>query len=203
MLRLFTAAEEHFGFDEHDVWTLFHSYAFDMSVWEIWGALVHGGRLVVVPPDVSRSPEDFLRLLADQKVTVLNQTPSAFRSLVSVAAEDHPLIGELALRVVSFGGERLDIPALRPWVERRGPRRHRHRQPVRHHRDMRAHHVSPRHRGRRGRRDRQPGRRAAARPPGPPARPARRTRARRRARRDPRRRSRRRPHVPGSPRPHR
>ncbi|MEV5551376.1 amino acid adenylation domain-containing protein [Streptomyces sp. NPDC052309] len=120
VLRLFTATEEHFGFDEHDVWTLFHSYAFDMSVWEIWGALAYGGRLVVVPPDVSRSPEDFLRLLADQKVTVLNQTPSAFRGLVSLAAEDHPLIGELAVRVVSFGGERLDIPALRPWVERRG-----------------------------------------------------------------------------------
>ncbi|MFH0521477.1 amino acid adenylation domain-containing protein [Streptomyces sp. M41] len=119
VLRLFIATEEHFGFDEHDVWTLFHSYAFDMSVWEIWGALTYGGRLVVVPPDVSRSPEDFLRLLADEQVTVLNQTPSAFRSLVSLAAEDHPLVGELAVRVVSFGGERLDIPALRPWVERR------------------------------------------------------------------------------------
>ncbi|GAA3495614.1 hypothetical protein GCM10019016_027140 [Streptomyces prasinosporus] len=120
VLRLFTASEEHFGFDEHDVWSLFHSYAFDMSVWEIWGALIHGARLVVVPPDVSRSPEDFVRLLADERVTVLNQTPSAFRSLVSLAAEGHPLIDELAVRVVSFGGERLDVPALRPWVERRG-----------------------------------------------------------------------------------
>ncbi|WP_345668759.1 amino acid adenylation domain-containing protein [Streptomyces similanensis] len=120
VLRLFSTTERYYGFGEHDVWALFHSYAFDMSVWEIWGALMHGGRLVVVPPETSRSPEEFLRLLAAERVTVLNQTPSAFRGLVALAAEDHPLIGELALRVVSFGGERLDVPALRPWVERRG-----------------------------------------------------------------------------------
>ncbi|MEW2484833.1 amino acid adenylation domain-containing protein [Streptomyces sp. NPDC048411] len=120
VVRLFTSTEEHFGFGEQDVWTLFHSYAFDMSVWEIWGALVYGGRLVVVPPDVARAPEEFLRLLVDQQVTVLNQTPSAFRGLVALAADGNPLIEELALRCVSFGGERLDIPALRPWVARRG-----------------------------------------------------------------------------------
>ncbi|WP_406369775.1 amino acid adenylation domain-containing protein [Streptomyces sp. NBC_00647] len=119
VLRLFTITEEHYGFDEHDVWTLFHSYAFDMSVWEMWGALLYGGRLVVVPPDIARSPEDFLRLLADERVTVLNQTPSGFRGLVALAGDGHPLIDELALRVVTFGGERLDMPALRPWVARR------------------------------------------------------------------------------------
>ncbi|WP_411084003.1 amino acid adenylation domain-containing protein [Streptomyces sp. cmx-18-6] len=119
VLRLLTSTEEHFGFDESDVWTFFHSYAFDMSVWEIWGALAYGGRLVVVPPDVARAPEEFLRLLADQRVTALNQTPSAFRSLVSLAADGNTLIDELALRVVMFGGERLDIPGLKPWVERR------------------------------------------------------------------------------------
>ncbi|MEU8977229.1 amino acid adenylation domain-containing protein [Streptomyces sp. NPDC048309] len=120
VLRLFTVTEEHFGFDAHDVWPLFHSYAFDMSVWELWGALLYGGRLVVVPHDVARSPEDLLRLLADEQVTVLNQTPSGFRGLVALAADGHPLIDELALRVVTFGGERLDMPALRPWVARRG-----------------------------------------------------------------------------------
>ncbi|MGW7156558.1 amino acid adenylation domain-containing protein, partial [Streptomyces sp. NPDC054887] len=120
VLRLLTATDEHLGFTDRDVWPLFHSYAFDMSVWEIWGALAYGSRLVVVPPDVARSPEDFLRLLTDEGVTLLNQTPSAFRGLVALAADGNPLIDELAVRAVAFGGERLDIPALKPWVDRRG-----------------------------------------------------------------------------------
>ena len=63
------------------MWTLFHSYAFDFSVWEMWGALLHGGRLVVVPYWVSRTPEAFGRCCGAEQVTVLNQTPSAFRQL--------------------------------------------------------------------------------------------------------------------------
>src|SRR5262249_27749896 len=77
--RLMRATEAWYGFEESDVWTLFHSYAFDFSVWEIWGALLYGGRLVLVPAEVSRTPELFYQLLIDQQVTVLNQTPSAFR----------------------------------------------------------------------------------------------------------------------------
>ena len=76
--RLFQATHSWFHFDENDVWTLFHSYAFDFSVWEIWGSLLYGGRLVVVPYWSSRSPEMFYKLLSEEKVTVLNQTPSAF-----------------------------------------------------------------------------------------------------------------------------
>ncbi|HJX28444.1 MAG TPA: condensation domain-containing protein, partial [Thermoanaerobaculia bacterium] len=79
--RLFGATQEWFDFGERDVWTLFHSYAFDFSVWEIWGALLYGGRLVIVPHEVSRSPELFLDLLVRERVTVLNQTPSAFSQL--------------------------------------------------------------------------------------------------------------------------
>ncbi|MFJ3090868.1 amino acid adenylation domain-containing protein [Streptomyces sp. NPDC086838] len=120
VLRLFTVTEERFHFGPADVWTLFHSYAFDFSVWELWGALLYGGRLVVVPQSVSRSPEDFLTLLADERVTVLNQTPSAFRSLVGAARDGDPRIDRLALRSVVFGGEKLEVGELAPWAERLG-----------------------------------------------------------------------------------
>ncbi|MDH1659795.1 AMP-binding protein, partial [Pseudomonas mosselii] len=71
LLRLFKATDAWFGFGPQDVWTLFHSYAFDFSVWEIFGALLHGGRLVIVPRETTRSPEDFHQLLVEQGVTVL------------------------------------------------------------------------------------------------------------------------------------
>jgi amino acid adenylation domain-containing protein len=125
--RLFSSTEAWFGFGETDVWTLFHSYAFDFSVWEIWGALLYGGRLVVVPFPVSRDPAAFLALLAAERVTVLNQTPSAFRQLAA-ADEDAAARGEaprLALRFVVFGGEALEPASLRGWVARRGDERPR------------------------------------------------------------------------------
>ncbi|MEU0656877.1 amino acid adenylation domain-containing protein [Streptomyces albogriseolus] len=118
VVRLFAAAAEHFDFRADDVWTLFHSYAFDFSVWEIWGALLHGGRLVVVPYAVSRSPREFLDLLHREGVTVLNQTPSAFEQLVDADAERGGDAG--ALRYVVFGGEALRPARLRPWTERHG-----------------------------------------------------------------------------------
>ncbi|MFJ9343323.1 amino acid adenylation domain-containing protein [Streptomyces sp. NPDC101733] len=113
VVRLFTATRHWFDFGPEDVWTLFHSYAFDFSVWELWGPLLYGGRLVVVPHAVSRSPQEFLTLLAEERVTVLNQTPSAFYQLMRADA-DHP-VGELALRRVVFGGEALDLARLAPW----------------------------------------------------------------------------------------
>ncbi|MBV9791227.1 MAG: amino acid adenylation domain-containing protein, partial [Chloroflexi bacterium] len=122
VLRLMHATDAWFGFGPTDVWTLFHSYAFDFSVWELWGALLYGGRLVVVPFFVSRSPEAFRRLLASERVTVLNQTPSAFRQLMradeEAAARDEQ--AALALRYVILGGEALDPTMLRGWVVRHG-----------------------------------------------------------------------------------
>ncbi|WAX80950.1 non-ribosomal peptide synthetase [Streptomyces sp. KMM 9044] len=118
--RLFTGTARQFAFGPDDVWTLFHSYAFDFSVWEMWGALLHGGCVVVVPFDVSRSPDDFLRLLADQRVTVLNQTPSAFYQLVEAGGRDPEAERRLALRWVVFGGEALEPARLAGWFARRG-----------------------------------------------------------------------------------
>ncbi len=116
--RLFGITDSCFRFSHDDVWTLFHSIAFDFSVWEIWGALLYGGRLVIVPYWVSRSPEDFLELLHREGVTVLNQTPSAFRQLVRVATTSGK--DNLALRFIIFGGEALELKSLRPWFDRYG-----------------------------------------------------------------------------------
>ncbi|MEO3784917.1 amino acid adenylation domain-containing protein [Actinocorallia sp. B10E7] len=116
VIRLMSSTEPWFHFGPDDVWTLFHSYAFDFSVWELWGPLMHGGRLVVVPYLTSRSPEDFLRLLSAEKVTVLNQTPSAFYQLMAADAANPGL--ELSLRYVVFGGEALELGRLEDWYSR-------------------------------------------------------------------------------------
>jgi amino acid adenylation domain-containing protein/non-ribosomal peptide synthase protein (TIGR01720 family) len=125
VLRLFESTQTRFGFTEQDVWTLFHSYAFDFSVWEIWGALLHGGRLVVVPYVVSRSPEAFYNLLVAERVTVLNQTPSAFTQLIGAADKAQNIPAELSLRLIIFGGETLNLPALKGWFDRYGDERPR------------------------------------------------------------------------------
>ena len=122
VVRLFRSTQAWFNFSRDDVWTLFHSCAFDFSVWEIWGALFNGGRLIVVPFAVSRTPEAFYRLLCDEGVTVLNQTPSAFRQLIR-AEEAVGAAANLALRYVIFGGEALDFSSLKPWFDRHGDRR--------------------------------------------------------------------------------
>ncbi|WOI45122.1 non-ribosomal peptide synthetase [Acidovorax sp. BLS4] len=120
--RLLDATQPWFHFGPEDTWTLFHSYAFDFSVWEIFGALCTGGRLVIVPYWVSRSPQDFVQLLREQQVTVLNQTPSAFGQLME---QQEAYESGLALRWVIFGGEALEPQRLRKWIEHWGDARPR------------------------------------------------------------------------------
>ncbi len=122
-LRLFAAAGERFAFGPADVWTIFHSYAFDFTVWELWGALLHGGRAVLLPTAVTRSPDALLAILGERRVTMLAQTPPAFRALSAAMAALAPRAGAtdpLALRAIVFAGEALYPEDLRPWLERCG-----------------------------------------------------------------------------------
>ena len=119
VLRLFSASARHFSFGENDVWTYFHSFAFDFSVWEIWGALLHGGRCVVVPRELGRDPSAFVELLANESVTVLNQTPSAFKLLMTTQ-RNAALPRPSALRWIIFGGDALRLKDLRPWLDLHG-----------------------------------------------------------------------------------
>ena len=116
--RLFSATSRDFRFGPGDTWTLFHSFAFDFSVWEIFGALIHGGRLVVVPQEISRAPDAFYELLASERVTVLEPDPLGLPP-VDPGRGDAAGRPRLSLRLVIFGGEsRLELNSLRPWFER-------------------------------------------------------------------------------------
>ncbi|TQC34206.1 amino acid adenylation domain-containing protein, partial [Rhodococcus sp. WS7] len=122
VVELFANSQSRFEFDDSDVWTLFHSYAFDFSVWELWGALSFGGTVVVVDFLTSRSPEQFRELVARERVTVLNQTPSAFYQFAEADRVAGQAATPLSLRYVIFGGEALDFAQLERWFERHDDR---------------------------------------------------------------------------------
>lgn len=115
VISLIEATRAQFRLSPRDTWTLFHSSAFDFSVWEIWGCLLTGGQLVIVPHWISRDPEQFRELIARKSVSVLNQTPSAFYQLIEVDQRER--VSD-SLRLVIFGGEPLDARALLPWFDR-------------------------------------------------------------------------------------
>ena len=114
IVRLLKATEEWYHFNSQDVWTFFHSYAFDFSIWEIWGALSYGSKLVIIPYLTSRSPENFFHLLVKHNVTILNQTPSAFEQLL---LHNPSLASSSDIRFVIFGGEALEVNKLKPWFK--------------------------------------------------------------------------------------
>ncbi|NIM15446.1 MAG: SDR family NAD(P)-dependent oxidoreductase [Candidatus Aminicenantes bacterium] len=113
---LMAAGKDLFQYDSRDVWTMFHSYCFDFSVWEMYGALLFGGKLVLIPRMVARDPGRYLDILKRESVTILNQTPTVFYQLVE--AEIQSSSKDLVIRCVIFGGEALKPGKLKPWKEK-------------------------------------------------------------------------------------
>ncbi|MCU0290209.1 MAG: amino acid adenylation domain-containing protein, partial [Acidobacteria bacterium] len=114
VVRLLFNDKFQFDFSNRDVWTLFHSFCFDFSVWEMYGALLYGGKLIIVPKLVTRDTIEFLKLLNKEAVTVLNQTPSAFYNLINEVCRQK---NNLYLRYIIFGGEALNPSKLKTWQE--------------------------------------------------------------------------------------
>lgn len=117
VIALFAAAQQHFKFNQHDTWTLFHSYGFDFSVWEIWGAFLYGGRLVCVPYFTARNPEALCQLIVEQQITVFNQTPSAFQPLNQLLFDKYLEPNKPSLRYIIFGGEMLNVMQMKHWLQ--------------------------------------------------------------------------------------
>lgn len=116
VIRLMKNDKFLFDFNENDVWTMFHSVAFDFSVWEMYGALLYGGRLVLVPEDTAKSPKQFLELLRNEQVTVLNQTPTFFYNLLEQEMKNED--NKLKVRYIIFGGEALKPNLIKSWKDK-------------------------------------------------------------------------------------
>ncbi|MCE1115937.1 amino acid adenylation domain-containing protein [Pseudomonas sp. NMI795_08] len=117
VVRLFGSTHSWFDYRNSDVWTGCHAYMFDASVWEMWGALLHGGRLVIVPVAITRDPHALLELVVDEQVTVFGQIPSAFYRFMEAEADRPELAARMTLRYQCFGGEPLDLGRLAPWFD--------------------------------------------------------------------------------------
>lgn len=113
VVRLFFNEKFQFDFGTGDVWTMFHSHCFDFSVWEIYGAILFGGRVVIIPKLVAMDTVAYMKILRREKVTILNQTPSAFYNLLQEEFADS--IKQLSLKYIIFGGEALSPGKLEKW----------------------------------------------------------------------------------------
>ena len=118
VIRLLEALDGDLELSAGQAWSQCHSLAFDFSVWEIFGALLHGGRVVIVSDAVVRSPDDLYALLISEQVHVLSQTPSAFYALQAVDALKPEHGDQLKLEMVVFGGEALEPARLASWLDR-------------------------------------------------------------------------------------
>ncbi|HLP59116.1 MAG TPA: amino acid adenylation domain-containing protein, partial [Candidatus Deferrimicrobium sp.] len=116
VVRLLFNDRFQFDFNDQDVWSLFHSYSFDFSVWEMYGALLYGGRLVIIKRGTTLDPGEFLQVLKQQQVTILNQTPSAFYNLMYEELKQRGK--ELKARYIIFGGEALQPGKLNEWQKK-------------------------------------------------------------------------------------
>ncbi|KAG0004747.1 hypothetical protein BGZ80_005566, partial [Entomortierella chlamydospora] len=114
--RLFDSTAAWYKFSETDIWIMTHTFSFDVSVWEIWGALRHGSKLVIPSYRTTQSPDDLYRMICDHGVTVLNMTPSAFRPLIRSQAQ---LDLQDKLRYVILAGEALEPAILHLWYSTR------------------------------------------------------------------------------------
>src|SRR5690606_10825765 len=112
LVQLFESNRFPFSFTERDVWTMFHSFCFDFSVWEMYGALLSGGKLIVIPPHMIKDSLAYSKFVINKKVTILNQTPSAFyviqENLLEKLEKNH-------IRYVFLGGESLNPTKLKQW----------------------------------------------------------------------------------------
>ncbi|MDD4111508.1 MAG: amino acid adenylation domain-containing protein [Herbinix sp.] len=115
VVRLLINSKMPFDFSDNDVWSMFHTFCFDFSVWEMYGALLYGGKLIIISKETTLNPQKFLNVLANEKITVLNQVPSSFYNLIS-EAESSDI--SLALEYIIFGGEALKPRMLKGWKKK-------------------------------------------------------------------------------------
>lgn len=124
IVALFENSARLFEFGSDDVWVMAHSYTFDFSVWEMYGALFHGGTLVLPEQHEIQDVAQFRALLCARRVTILNQTPGAFYNFIDEELRNN---GEdevaLSLRCVIFGGDKLEVSKLAGWANRHPPAR--------------------------------------------------------------------------------
>lgn len=116
VVRLLFNEKMQFDFNNNDIWTMFHSYCFDFSVWEMYGALLYGGKLILISKDKARVAEEYLKILKEEQVTVLNQIPTPFYNLMN--EELNYNTKELQLRYIIFGGEALKPEMLKGWIKK-------------------------------------------------------------------------------------